>query len=101
MESAIVAESDRQLTFNGNRSVTIPPGSEMLSDTVTLDVKPLGELAVSIYVPGETGAATVHSMGLHTVWISKEGDFTGAPALADAAVSQSWYWVSAVDVLAA
>jgi lysophospholipase L1-like esterase len=39
-------------------------------------------------------------MGLHTAWLSKEGDFTGAPDLADAPTSQSWYWVSGVDVLA-
>jgi lysophospholipase L1-like esterase len=100
MDSAIVPESDRALKFNGKASVTIPPGSEMLSDPVALDVKPLGELAVSIYVPGDTGPASAHSMGLHTAWVSKEGDFTGAAAIADGTTSQSWYWVSAVDVTA-
>jgi lysophospholipase L1-like esterase len=100
MDSAIVPDSDRVLSFGGRRAVTIPPGAEMLSDPVTLAVAPLGELAVSVYVPADTGPASAHSLGLHTTWISKEGDFTGAPEFADAATSQSWYWVSGVDVQA-
>ena len=29
---------------------------------------------MSVYVPAETGPASAHSLGLHTTWISKEGD---------------------------
>jgi lysophospholipase L1-like esterase len=99
-DSAIVRDSDRALSFSGKRSVVIPPGAEMLSDPVALTVAPLGELAVSVYVPADTGPASAHSLGLHTTWISKEGDFTGAADFADATTSQSWYWVSGVDVQA-
>jgi lysophospholipase L1-like esterase len=100
-DSAIVAGSDRALTFNGKPSVTIPIGAEMLSDTVALTVPKLGELAVSVYVPGDSGSASTHALGLHTTWISKEGDFTAAPAFEDADKTLSWYWVSGVDVQAA
>jgi lysophospholipase L1-like esterase len=99
-DSAITPGSDRLLTFNGMPSVTIPAGAEMLSDPVDLDTPKLSELAVSVFVPGETGPASAHSLGLHTTYISKEGDFTAAPEFADAATSQSWYWVSSVDVMA-
>ena len=97
-DSAIAAGSDRTLMFNGKGSVTVPPGAEMLSDPVSLDVAPLGELMVSVYVPGDTGPASVHSLGLHTTWISKSGDLTSASEFADAVTSQSWYWLSGVDV---
>jgi len=100
MDSSIVSGSDHPLTFSGAASTTIPAGAEMLSDPVDLIVPKLGELAVSVFVPGDTGPASVHSLGLHTTYISKEGDFTGAPQIADATNSQSWYWVSAVDVMA-
>ncbi len=40
-----------------------------------------GDLAVSIYVPGSALAATEHSLGLQTTYISPEGDFSGADAL--------------------
>src|SRR5579872_7618610 len=31
---------------------------------------------------------------------SRKGDFTAAPAIAEATTRQSWYWLSGVDVLA-
>jgi lysophospholipase L1-like esterase len=99
-ESSIVPGSDRALTFSGNASFTIPPGAEIVSDPVDLDIPKLADLAISVYVPGEANTPTAHATGLHTTYISKPGDFTNAPSIADAAKSQSWYWISAVDVLA-
>jgi lysophospholipase L1-like esterase len=74
----------------------------MLSDAVDLDVPKLADLAVSVYAPGDTGPASVHSLGLHTTYISPStaGDITGQPEIADAITSQSWYWLSAIDVMA-
>ena len=40
--SAILAGSDRPLTFGGEASVTVPPGAPILSDPVDLEVPPLG-----------------------------------------------------------
>ena len=99
-DSAIVPDSDRALTFNGKSTATIPPGAFLVSDAVNLDVPRLGDLAVSVYVSGDTGPITMHATGLHTTYISKQGDFASAPALTDTTVSQSWYLVSGVDVLA-
>jgi lysophospholipase L1-like esterase len=72
----------------------------MLTDAVDFDAPKLSDLAVSVYVPGDTGPASAHSLGLHTTYISKEGDFTAQPEIADAISSQSWYWLSSVDVMA-
>jgi lysophospholipase L1-like esterase len=97
-DSAITPGSDHALAFNGKASVTIPPGAEMISDAVDLEVPKLTDLAISVYVPGDTGPASAHSLGLHTTYISKTGDFTAAPEFTDATNSQAWYWVSDVDV---
>lgn len=99
-DSAIVNGSDRGLTFGGRPSCTIPSGAEMVSDPVELNVPKLADIAVSVYVPAEAASPTAHLTGLHATYISKEGDFTGAPAIADATTRQSWYWLSAIDVLA-
>jgi lysophospholipase L1-like esterase len=99
-DSAIQSGTDHALMFNGSASVTIPPGAEMISDPVDLTVPKLADLAISVHVPGDTGPASLHSLGLHTTYISKEGDFTTAPEIADFTKSQSWYWVSSVDVMA-
>ncbi len=99
-ESAIVPGSDRVLSFNGHPSCTIGPGMVILSDPVQLNVPKLGDLAVSLYLPGETGPPTNHNYGLHTTYISKEGDVTGQAAMADALTTQSYYYLAGVDVLA-
>jgi lysophospholipase L1-like esterase len=98
--SSIVAASDRAVTFGGKRSYIISAGALAVSDPVDLDVPQLGDLAISVYFPGETGAPTMHTVGLHTTYISKAGDFSGQAEIADAATTQSWYWLSAVDVVA-
>jgi lysophospholipase L1-like esterase len=99
-ESAIVPASDKALTFSGNASFTIPAGADVISDPIDLDVPKLGNLAISVYVPGEVAAATSHLTGLHTTYISKAGDFTGAPSIADATKTTAWYLISGVEVMA-
>jgi len=99
-DSAITAGSDRALTFSGQPSFTIPPGASVLSDPVDLDVPPLGELAVSVYVPEAAGPPTIHTAALHTTYVSKSGDATAQPSIEDGITTQSWYWLSSVQVLA-
>jgi lysophospholipase L1-like esterase len=67
---------------------------------VDLGFPALAELAVSLYFPGETGPPTTHATGLHTTYISKEGDLTGQAAMADAITTQSYYYLAGIDVLA-
>ena len=97
-DSAIVPASDRALTFSGKPSFRIPAGAVAVSDPVNLDVPQRGDLAVSVFVAGDSGPATMHSVGLHTTYISKEGDVSGAAEITDATTSNSWYWLSGVDV---
>lgn len=97
-DSAIVAGSDRPLLFNGRASGRILPGAVLISDPVDLVVPKLSDLAISVYVPGNSGLASQHSQALHTTYISKEGDTTGEPEMADASTTRAWYWISSVDV---
>ena len=99
-DSAIVPGSDRPLLFNGKASARILPGAVLLSDPVDLVVPKLSDLAISVYVPGPSGVASQHSQALHTTYISKQGDTTGQPEMADATTTRAWYWISSVDVLA-
>ena len=74
-DSAIAAGSDRLLRFNGKRSVMVPPGAAIFSDPADLAVTKLSDLAVSVFVPEETGPLTSHATGLHTTYIAP-GDLT-------------------------
>jgi len=99
-EAAIVEGSDRALTFGGKPDCTIQPGVMLLSDPVDLNVPALADVAVSLYLPGDTGAPTNHATALHTTYISKEGDTTGAADMVDATTTQQYYWLAGIDVMA-
>jgi lysophospholipase L1-like esterase len=96
--ASIVAGSNRVLTFNGSESTTIPAGALAISDPVKLRVPDRGDLAVSIYVPGKELAATEHSLGLQTTYISPEGDFSGADSLPTATTTESFFFLTGVEV---
>ena len=98
-ESSIIPGSDRALMFNGKPSVTIPQGAQIMSDPVDLEVPQLGDLAISVYIPGDSGQLTMHATGLHTSYIVK-GNMVAEPALNEVTTTRSWYWISAVDVMA-
>jgi lysophospholipase L1-like esterase len=99
-DSAIVPASDRAVLFGGRPTCWIPPGATELSDPVNLEVPAESDLAVSIYVPGNERAETMHAVGLHTTYISKEGDVTAQPMITDAITAQSYYWLTNIDIAA-
>lgn len=99
-DSSIVPGSDRRLTFHGKPGCSIGPGVVLLSDTVELNVPPVTELAVSLYFPGETRSPTTHATALHNTYISKEGDMTAKVEIAEPVITQSYYWLAGVDVMA-
>lgn len=99
--SAIVEGSDHALTFDGKPGATLGPGVILLSDPVDLNVPALADVAISLYFPGETGAPTNHATALHTTYISREGDTTAKPDMAEGSTTtQAYYYLAGIDVLA-
>jgi lysophospholipase L1-like esterase len=98
-DSAIVPGTDRSVTFGGRQSFTIEPGALAVSDAVELAVPALTELAVSLYLPEDTPASTMHTLGLNTTYVVR-GDAVAAPALPTAATNRSYFWLAGVDVRA-
>lgn len=80
-KNAIVAASDRALTFNGHSGITLKPGEEIWSDPVKLPVKQHVTVAISVYIPDNFLPTTFHPTGLHTSYISEKGNFVAAPTL--------------------
>ncbi len=96
----IVPGSDRELTFGGRKTVTIPPGAPMLSDPVELKVLPFAEVAVTLYFPEKTNTSTVHFWAQHQTYISGTGDFTAKTEIPDATMTTSWYFLADLEVWA-
>ena len=91
--------TDRVLKFGGSEAFTIPPGALAVSDPVDLDVAPLSDLAVSLYVPHDTGAPANHTVGLHTGYISN-GNVAGSRSMPEPTTIFAYAWLAAIDVAA-
>jgi lysophospholipase L1-like esterase len=109
--AALVPRSNHEVTFGGTRSISIPEGAEALSDPISFAVGPEQNLAISLFTAGETGPATVHGSAFQTNYVSGAGNFAaeeGSDAFAivtgsmatGAKTTGSWYFLSAVEVLA-
>jgi len=97
--ASIVEGTARVLRFSGSTTVAIPAGTSVVSDPVNLPVPALGDLAVSLYLPGNVVATTRHDVGLQTNYISTPGDFTAATDFAGT-TTQSFHFLTTVEVRA-
>jgi lysophospholipase L1-like esterase len=98
--AAVVAGSNRVVTFGGTSSATLHPGSLLVSDPIDLQVPALTELVVSVYLPGATDARATHALGLNTTYIA-DGNQVAAADLEGAATNRSYFWLTGVEVQAA
>jgi lysophospholipase L1-like esterase len=97
-QSGIQPGSDRTLTFNHLGSITIPPGAEVVSDPVSLNVPALSDLSISMYLPDPKGNSTVHPYADQRSYAAT-GNMTAAPTLLGKSWPlASWYYLSGVDV---
>ena len=78
-DSEITPGSDHVLTFGGKSTIDIPAGAPIFSDPVDLTIAPLTKLAISLYLPAETGPCTCHGVGLENAYVVT-GDATGDTA---------------------
>ena len=99
---AIVAGSNRPLTFGGAATTTIPPGAILVSDPVSLAIPALGDVAVDMYLPGDTAATpsplTMHTGARQTNYVSSTGSHLGSPELPGATTTTSWFFLARLDV---
>ena len=101
--SLIVAGSARPLTFGGRPSVVIPAGAVVFSDAVSLAVPALADLAIDLFLPGDSktpSPVTMHAGGLQTNYISEPGNHAGRTPFPVAGTTQSWFHVTRVEVMA-
>jgi lysophospholipase L1-like esterase len=99
---AIVPGSARRLTFGGAGSISVAAGALAISDSVKLDMAPLADLSVSLYLPGEIPAAfqITGRYARQTNYISPPGDYAAEINMPVGKITDEWFFVSGVDVLA-
>jgi len=70
---------------------------EIVSDPVDLDVPPLSDLAISIFLPEPAKAATQHVLAKQTSYVAN-GDATAAAKFPTTATIGNWPFLTGVDV---
>ncbi len=98
----IVPDTDRVLTFNGSPEAVVPVGSFLISDPVSLTVAPLADLAVSLYIPDDLPVSfgVTGRYARQTNYLSPPGDFTGDTWMPAGRITDDWYFLSGIDVVA-
>jgi lysophospholipase L1-like esterase len=99
---AVVPGSNRRLTFGGETGARIAAGALVVSDPLDLEFAPLSDLAVSVHLPDDLPV----SFGLtgryarQTNYVSPPGDFAAEDTMPVGRLTDDWYFVCGVDVVA-
>jgi lysophospholipase L1-like esterase len=99
----VVRGSDRLLAFGGEERATIAAGALLISDPVAFPLPALADLAISVYLPGDVpaSAGVTGRYSRQTNYVSPPGDFAAEVAMPVGKLTDDWYFVCGVDVLAA
>ncbi len=92
-------QTAQPLTFASSPSATIATGAPFLSDPLPLEVAALGDLAISLYLPGHSGACTCHGTAIATGEVSAQGDHTTVLFAPDRTFTERAF-LTGVEVLA-
>ncbi len=99
---AVVSGSNRRLTFGGETRATIAAGALIVSDPVELRFEPLSDLAVSVHLPQDlpVSFSITGRYARQTNYISPPGDFAAEELMPVGRLTDDWYFVSGIDVVA-
>lgn len=91
----------RRLTFAGETGTTIAAGALAVSDPADLMLPPLSDVAVSFHLAHDVPQSfrvTGHGTAKQTSYVATPGDHTGALELTVARTTESWFFLSAIEV---
>jgi lysophospholipase L1-like esterase len=94
---SIDPSSDRPLTFAGKPDVLVPPGAEFISDSISLKVAALSDLAVTFHLDAPPARQTGHPGSRATSYYVR-GDSVGAATLIEPKHVDHWFQISEIDV---
>ena len=90
------------LTFRHESSVIVPPGAVAISDDCILNVPALTNLAVTLFVPGQTLPVVTWHDSAHTTSVMTRGNAVAQASLANSDLhaqrETSWFFLKSVDV---
>ena len=102
-DAMVKPSSVKALTFGGSTTGRILPGATVVSDAVDLDVPPVSDLVVDLFLPGELGtgpsAVTTHNGASQTNYLSATGNHSGKAEMTVERTAGAWFLLSRVEVV--
>ncbi len=97
-EGTIDASTTKTVKFNGQPEVTMEPGTEIVSDAISFNLKPRTEVAITIAF-GETSPTLTGHPGSRTTSYLLTGNQSAPDAnLTNAVKTDHWYIITGIDV---
>jgi len=103
--ATVVPGTERQLTFDGEPSVTLQPGEELRSDPVHISIGDAdaqrSDIAVSLHVQGASGPMTWHAASFTTSYVTDPGTGDHTGDVTDEAFlhsTTSWFFLTGLEV---
>ena len=93
----IIINTLTYLTFNGEKGIIISPGKDIYSDTISYNLKPLSEIAISIYF-GETPEILSGHRSSRTDSFIEEGNKINYQKFSNINKIASYFFISAIEV---
>lgn len=98
-DADIDPSSDRALAFGGHPAISVPAHATVLSDPVNLQIPALADLSISLYLPNDTAATTLHILARQTSYVSHAGNVTAAAHFPAERRIGVWPFLTGVDVV--
>lgn len=95
--AAIVANTDRALTFGGKSQMTLRPGAVAMSDPVSIDLPKLRDVVVSLYLADSARLVTRHASAFQTNYVIR-GNVAGERSFKPDTSIFQWPFLVGVDV---
>jgi lysophospholipase L1-like esterase len=95
---AVQPDSVVVVKFGGRGEFTIPPGALFISDPISMQLAPLSDLAVTMYLPGQTiDSISYHDWADQTSFDAPDNQL-GAIEIQSAQQVRSWRFLKGIDV---
>jgi lysophospholipase L1-like esterase len=92
-------QTDTDVNFQGEQTVTIPVGKEIYSDPVSFKVEAKSDLAVSMYLPLYTKTSTWHYTPAQTTYVADGNQTKMSDTIHFKTKIDSYYWLTGLDVM--
>jgi lysophospholipase L1-like esterase len=102
LNGPILRADAKAVLFEGQTTVTLDAGQELVSDPVALQVEALTNLAITFFL-AQGESITGHITAQQSSYVTGMGDYTASPDLAALFVypllTTAWWLISGIDVL--